>query len=68
MTEKKKTPEPYVDHTCPMCGKNFIPAAFHQFKVYGVKVCGYNCETAGMRLTVNQFQKQSILKKGVAGK
>lgn len=35
--------------TCPVCGKRFIPAVFHSWKIYNskkghtYKVCGYNC-------------------------
>ena len=35
--------------TCPVCGKRFIPAVYHSWKIYNSKkghtyrVCGYNC-------------------------
>lgn len=46
--------EPYEctevqDHTCPVCGRNFIPAPFHQFRVYGRRVCTWNCQLRGER-------------------
>ena len=29
---------------CPVCGKEFYPAALHAFKISGDKlVCGYHC-------------------------
>lgn len=47
----KKTDEmPFQqnDKTCPICGKNFIPAPFHSYSCIGlcgnhVLVCTYGC-------------------------
>lgn len=37
------------DHTCPVCGRNFIPAPYHQFRVYGRRVCTWSCKLRGER-------------------
>lgn len=32
-----------TDHTCPICNKNFIPAAEHIYKVQSRTFCSYTC-------------------------
>lgn len=36
---------------CPVCGKNFIPAPLHAWKLYGTKrrVCTYTCQQQSKR-------------------
>lgn len=38
-----------MDTGCPVCGKNFIPAPFHAYKVYGKRVCSWHCQLKGER-------------------
>jgi len=37
------------DRTCLVCGKNYIPAPFHAYKVYGKPVCSWSCQLKGER-------------------
>ena len=47
--EQEKDDVPH-DATCPVCGKNYIPAPFHQYKIYGgVRVCSWSCQLRGER-------------------
>ena len=39
----------FIDRVCPVCGKTFIPAPFHIYKVNNVKVCTYSCQLKGER-------------------
>ena len=39
----------FVDRTCPICGRNFIPAPEHVYKVLGKKVCTWTCMLKGER-------------------
>lgn len=37
----------WVDTTCPVCGKNFIPAGLHRYRLAGkpnVPVCSWSCQ------------------------
>jgi hypothetical protein len=46
-----------VEHTCPICKKNFIPAPYHVYHVGGAKnhvhkpklVCSYLCELKSIK-------------------
>ena len=42
-----------VLHTCPVCGKTFIPGAEHLYhernRYYGRLVCSYSCENKTRR-------------------
>jgi hypothetical protein len=58
-----------VDHTCPVCGKNFIPASEHIYTDGKTKLCGWNCYCAAKKnkddpskdslKKVNQISKRS---------
>lgn len=37
------------DRTCPVCGRNFIPAAYRSFKYNGVLVCRETCRLKAER-------------------
>ena len=38
------------DAICPVCGKNYIPAPFHLYKIYGhARVCSWTCQLKGER-------------------
>lgn len=39
----------FVDRTCPVCGKNFIAAPEHIYKVCDKKVCSWTCMLKGER-------------------
>lgn len=43
--EKGGTKRDYIQvKTCPICGKTFVPAPMHIYKIkYGKKVCSYHC-------------------------
>lgn len=42
--EKDNSPEPWVERTCEKCGKSFIPATYHQYKVgYRKYFCSWSC-------------------------
>lgn len=55
-----------VDQECPICGKNFIPAPYHQWKminrktkgIHWVNVCSYSC----MRKAEKEIEKADIEK------
>lgn len=47
-------PLPIKDFICPVCGKNFIPAPFHQYKVSHRRVCSYTCQLRGERNQMSQ--------------
>ena len=38
-----------VEKTCPVCGKNYIPAPYHMYKLWdsktghSIQVCSYSC-------------------------
>lgn len=37
-----------VEHVCPVCGKPFIPAPYHAYKIAAnVLVCSYTCSLTG---------------------
>ena len=38
-----------TDRTCPICGRNFIPAPYHVYRVNNVLVCTYTCMRKGER-------------------
>ena len=38
---------PFTEKKCPICGKKYIPAALHIYKVKGVLVCSYTCQQKG---------------------
>lgn len=42
-----------IDAICPICGKTFVPAPYHKYKVLiGSRwrlVCSYPCESKGLR-------------------
>lgn len=38
-----------MDTTCPICGKNFIPAPQNYYKVDGIRVCSWHCQLRGER-------------------
>ena len=41
--------EMLTDTICPICGKNFVPAALHLYKINGVRVCTWTCQLRGER-------------------
>ena len=55
-----------VDQKCPICGKNFVPAPYHHWKIKkkkskGVKwenVCSYSC----MRVWEKEVEKEEAKK------
>lgn len=38
------------EKVCPICGRNFVPAALHQYKVKGRMVCSYGCTIRAEKL------------------
>lgn len=51
---KNKTVSSHIFETeCPICGKRFVPAPFHRYKLLiGTKeklVCTYSCMSRGLR-------------------
>lgn len=43
-TETKKTRKKiFTTHTCKQCGKKFIPAPYHSYKVNGRTLCSWGC-------------------------
>ncbi|MBQ8649154.1 MAG: hypothetical protein IJ470_03700 [Clostridia bacterium] len=51
---------------CPICGKEFIPAPYHAYKIYqkGYKlVCTYGCMRKWERQEENKNKKQQRRKK-----
>ena len=34
---------------CPICGKEYIPAVFHSYKVGNKRVCSWHCVIEGER-------------------
>ncbi len=56
MKHKKIVSENIKERVCPVCGKNFVPAALHIYKVkYNQLVCSYNCRC--------KYEKSEELKK-----
>lgn len=47
--QEKKHYDGLMDRTCPICGRNFIPAPFHVYRVNNVRVCTYSCQLKGER-------------------
>ena len=42
--ENDNRPEPLVERICEKCGKRFIPAVYHQYKVgYNHYFCSWSC-------------------------
>lgn len=59
--------EPYEfteihDHTCPVCGRNFIPAPFHLFRVSEKRVCSWHCQLRGEREGITKSKGASRFK------
>lgn len=38
-----------VEVVCPICGKKYIPAVFHSYKVGERRVCSWRCVLDGER-------------------
>ena len=38
-----------LTRVCPVCGKTYIPAPFHIYKVAGRKVCSYSCSLQNVK-------------------
>lgn len=51
------------DSICPICGKNYIPAPFHNYKIHGKKVCSWHCQLKGERDRFVPQKGESALKK-----
>ncbi len=51
--------EHIVIRVCPICGKKFVPAPFHLYKVGKRKVCSYTCTLPGAKEKKNKQEKGS---------
>lgn len=43
MKEQENRGEMFIDRKCDKCGKNFVPAPYHQFKDGSKYYCKYTC-------------------------
>ncbi len=55
----------FMDHRCPVCGKNFIPAPFHLYVHNKVKLCSWTCmlkaERAAEELEEKRYATKPVL-------
>lgn len=54
-----------IDHTCPICGKNFVPAPLHAFRHQRdcVTVCSYTCFSKYLKETEKKNKIQKCIDK-----
>ncbi len=45
-----------MQKVCPVCGENFIPAAYHHYKIKTTYYCRYNCYMK--QLKINEAEKK----------
>ena len=43
--EKMEKEKEWRSHRCPVCGKTFIPAGQHMYRINNQLVCTYKCRT-----------------------